>query len=165
MRRHFTAAWQPAVWRCDPVGSDRQRLKPGHENGTGTMMMCLRNVSGPLWRNAATVRRLASAGALPLRVAASRRHAPAADYAPLTRSPVCGGLLRLKGDALPHRGGHGRSAAGLRSPLLRGARGLCSGKAEGTPDSARPGDRNQGGDPLPGEGLFKFKELVSTDQQ
>uniref|UniRef100_G3PDH3 cardiolipin synthase (CMP-forming) n=1 Tax=Gasterosteus aculeatus aculeatus TaxID=481459 RepID=G3PDH3_GASAC len=106
--------------------------------------MCLRNVSGPLWRNAATVRRLASAGALPLRVAASRRHAPAADYAPLTRSPVCGGLLRLKGDALPHRGGHGRSAAGLRSPLLRGARGLCSGKAEGTPDSARPGDRNQG---------------------
>nr|XP_040034377.1 LOW QUALITY PROTEIN: cardiolipin synthase (CMP-forming) [Gasterosteus aculeatus aculeatus] len=162
MRRHFTAAWQPAVWRCDPVGSDRQRLKPGHENGTGTMMMCLRNVSGPLWRNAATVRRLASAGALPLRVAASRRHAPAADYAPLTRSPVCGGLLRLKGDALPHRGGHGRSAAGLRSPLLRGARGLCSGKAEGTPDSARPGDRNQGGDPLPGEGLFKFKELYEN---
>ncbi|KAM8858446.1 cardiolipin synthase (CMP-forming) [Spinachia spinachia] len=119
------------------------------------MMMCLRKVSGPLWRDAATLRRLVSAGVLPLRPT-SLRHAPVTDRTPLTRSPACGGLLRAEGRV------DWRSVAGRRSPLLSGLRGLCSGKAEGTPGSARAEDRKRAGDPVPGEGLFKFKELYEN---
>lgn len=156
------------------------------------MMMCFRRISAPMCRNAANVRCLVSArgeGVCRLEPASWRhRHTPVAQYARLKQSPVSGSwLLNLKGTdgrvacwsgilqqvkttpwhaqgtGLPvYRGGHERSAAGFRSLLLPSARGLCTGKNEETPDSSPATDR---GDvrPVPGQGLFKFKELVSTE--
>lgn len=63
-----------------------------------------------------------------------------------------------QGTELLYRGGHERSAASFRSLLSPNARGLCSGKSEETPDK-KP-DLGEGA--VPGHGLFKFKELVST---
>ncbi|CAK6978147.1 cardiolipin synthase (CMP-forming) [Scomber scombrus] len=63
------------------------------------------------------------------------------------------------GHALLYRGGHERSAASIRSLLSPGARGLCSGKPKETPESPREEDRTEAA-PVPGQGLFKFKELL-----
>lgn len=66
------------------------------------------------------------------------------------------------GTALLYRGGHERSsAASFRSLLSSGARGLCSGKHEETPVSPPAADRAEGA-PVPGQGLFKFKELYEN---
>ncbi|XP_062285901.1 cardiolipin synthase (CMP-forming) [Scomber scombrus] len=65
------------------------------------------------------------------------------------------------GHALLYRGGHERSAASIRSLLSPGARGLCSGKPKETPESPREEDRTEAA-PVPGQGLFKFKELYEN---
>ncbi|KAM4600027.1 cardiolipin synthase (CMP-forming) [Fundulus diaphanus] len=66
------------------------------------------------------------------------------------------GLAR--GSALVHRGGLGRSAAAWRPLSLPGGRGLSSKKTEEAPDSPAAADK----DTVPGEGLFKFKELYEN---
>lgn len=60
---------------------------------------------------------------------------------------------------LVHRRGLERSAAGLRPLLLPRAQGLCSKKTEEEPDTSAASDR----DTVQGQGLFKFKELVSPN--
>ncbi|XP_054655190.1 cardiolipin synthase (CMP-forming) isoform X3 [Dunckerocampus dactyliophorus] len=78
-----------------------------------------------------------------------------------SRSPCClirRGVVqpstwRLCGDVLLHHGGHSRLAVNFRSLLATGARGLC-GKNNEAPD--RPSEDPQ----VPGQGLFKFKELL-----
>ncbi|KAM7408329.1 hypothetical protein PAMA_002163 [Pampus argenteus] len=65
------------------------------------------------------------------------------------------------GNHLLYRGGHERSAAGFRYLLSSGARGLCSGKHKETPDSSPAADRTEAA-PVPGHGLFKFKELYEN---
>ncbi|XP_047207831.1 cardiolipin synthase (CMP-forming) isoform X2 [Girardinichthys multiradiatus] len=73
-------------------------------------------------------------------------------------------IQRLKHSGLPqvsvlvHRRGLGRSVAGLRPLLLPGARGLSSRKTEEAPDKSAAA----GGDTVPGDGLFKFKELYEN---
>ena len=62
-----------------------------------------------------------------------------------------------RGTVLVYRGGHERSAASFRPLLSLRARGLCSGKSEKAPEN-----REEGG-VVPGQGLFKFKELVSVE--
>ncbi|KAM6915810.1 cardiolipin synthase (CMP-forming) [Xenentodon cancila] len=75
------------------------------------------------------------------------------------------------GAALVHPGGHQRSPATFRSALSLGARGLCSGKAEEAARGPAPADREDGGPvpvpgpaqgQVPGQGLFKFKELYEN---
>lgn len=152
--------------------------------------MCFRRISAPLCRNANV--RLASArcaGMCWLEPASWRhRHTPVTECAKLTQSPVSGSrLFRLKaadsrvacwsgilqqvkathwhaqGAVLPvYQGGHERSVASFRSLLSPKARGLCSGKTKETPDSSPAADRNEAS-PVPGQGLFKFKELVRTE--
>ncbi|XP_035461392.1 cardiolipin synthase (CMP-forming) [Scophthalmus maximus] len=151
-----------------------------------TMIVCLRRVAtarcaGVCWLDAASWR---------------HGRAPVADGARLGRSPPATGpwLVRLRGTdsrgvtcwsdvmqpvrptawnqtrvaSLPHRGGHERSALSLRSVLYPGARALCSGKTNETPDSppaagagAGAADRTEAG-AVPGQGLFKFKELYEN---
>lgn len=60
---------------------------------------------------------------------------------------------------LLQRGGREKSAAGLRCQLTPAARGLCSGKPDEAPGAP---DRKDGGDAVPGHGLFKFKELYEN---
>uniref|UniRef100_UPI003AAAFC3D cardiolipin synthase (CMP-forming) n=1 Tax=Centroberyx gerrardi TaxID=166262 RepID=UPI003AAAFC3D len=60
-----------------------------------------------------------------------------------------------------HRGGHGRSVASFRSLLSPGARGLCSGKPQEPPEGSPAADRSEAGS-VPGQGLFKFKELYEN---
>lgn len=65
-------------------------------------------------------------------------------------SSVCSGL-------------HQRSGSSFRSLLSLKARGLCSEKPTETPDQAPAPTLKETG-PIPGQGLFKFKELVSTQR-
>lgn len=157
------------------------------------MTMCLRRIPAPLCRNAASVRCAVStrgAAVCWLEPASWRhRHTPVSEGARLKLSPVSGSWqIRLKGTdsrvscwtgilqqvkATPwdargtvppvYPGGHARSVASFRSVVSPPARGLCSGKAEETPGSTGAGDRNEAS-PVPGQGLFKFKELVSAEQ-
>lgn len=59
---------------------------------------------------------------------------------------------------------HERSMSSFRSLLSLKARGLCSEKPKETPDQA-PVENWKESNPIPGQGLFKFKELVSTQTQ
>lgn len=151
-----------------------------------TMMMmttCSRMIPAPFRRSSADVRGLVSARCVSAcwleRPSWRHRRAPV----PARFSPVGGSwVLRLKGTdtravfwagklhnvehttcqpLLPHRGGHGRSAVDFRSFLSNGARGLCSRNSKETPDSPPAAEQNEAA-PVPGEGLFKFKELVSN---
>ncbi|XP_039994241.1 cardiolipin synthase (CMP-forming) [Xiphias gladius] len=143
-------------------------------------MMCFRRI--------ANVRCLVSArcaGVCWLEPASWRhRQGPVTECARLRRSQVAW-LLRLKGTdtrvacwsgilqqvkptawheqgAVPlYRGGHGRSAASFRSPLAHRARGLCSGKPKETPDTPPAADGTEAS-AVPGQGLFKFKELYEN---
>ncbi|KAI3363453.1 hypothetical protein L3Q82_012069 [Scortum barcoo] len=133
------------------------------------MTACLRRISAPLCRHAPASWR--------------RAHTPVARCAAPARSPVlalkvtdnrgacCTGILRQVRAAAWHaqgtvnRRGHERSAAGFRSLLLTGARGLCSGKTEGAPEGSAEGGASGTGPtptPVPGQGLFKFKELYEN---
>ncbi|XP_051284695.1 cardiolipin synthase (CMP-forming) [Dicentrarchus labrax] len=153
------------------------------------MMMCFRRMSPPLCRNAANVRCLARGAGVCWLEPVSWRHGltPVNECARLKQSPVSGSwLLRLKGTesrvscwsgilqqvkATPwhaqgaaspvYWGGHERSVASFRSLLYPKARGLCSGKTKETPDSSPAADRNEAS-PVPGHGLFKFKELYEN---
>lgn len=53
-----------------------------------------------------------------------------------------------------------RSVGSFRSLLPLKARGLCSEKPKETPDQS-PAENWKETSPIPGQGLFKFKELVS----
>uniref|UniRef100_UPI0037E81687 cardiolipin synthase (CMP-forming) n=1 Tax=Semicossyphus pulcher TaxID=241346 RepID=UPI0037E81687 len=155
------------------------------------MMMCFGRISAPLCRSAANARGLASArcaGVCWLEPASWRhRHTPVTEYAKVKQSPVSGTwLLRHKGTdsrgacwsgilqqvktspwqaqgtVFPvYRGGHERSVASFRSLLSPNSRGLCSGKTNETPESSPAADRNEA-TPVPGQGLFKFKELYEN---
>lgn len=59
---------------------------------------------------------------------------------------------------------HERSVSGFRRLLSFKARGLCSDKPKESPDQA-PVENWKETNPIPGQGLFKFKELVSTQAQ
>ncbi|XP_076016577.1 cardiolipin synthase (CMP-forming) [Genypterus blacodes] len=63
-----------------------------------------------------------------------------------------------QGAALLYRGGHWRSLGGSRSALPPGARELCSGKGQEGPKDPPAADRSDDSK-VPGQGLFKFKEL------
>lgn len=54
-----------------------------------------------------------------------------------------------------------RSVGSFRSLLSLKTRGLCSEKPKETPDQS-PAENWRETSPIPGQGLFKFKELVST---
>ncbi|XP_035519319.1 cardiolipin synthase (CMP-forming) [Morone saxatilis] len=151
------------------------------------MMMCFRRVSAPLCRNAANVRCLARGAAMCRLEPVSWRHAltPVNECARLRQSPVSGswpprgtesrvacwsGILQqvkttpwhAQGAVSPvYWGGHERSVAGFRSLLYPSARGLCSGKTKETPDNSPAADGNEAS-PVPGHGLFKFKELYEN---
>lgn len=159
------------------------RCQFGSESLVGMMITCFRCVSAPLLRHAATLSR-PPAGRLCRHEPALWRlgHAPVSEFSRLPRPQVCGSrllglkcaegrtacwgeVLRLPGEtALRYPGGHGRSAASFLSLLTpSGARGLCSQKvkeAAPPPGSSATADREEAG-PIPGQGLFKFKELVS----
>lgn len=150
------------------------------------MTMCFRRISAPLCRNASF--RLASARCAGEPASWRHRRTPVAESAKLAQSPVSGSrLFTLKATdnrvtcwsgilqqvkATPwhaqgavlggHRGGHERSVASFRSLLSPKARGLCSGKTKEAPDSSPATDQNEAS-PVPGQGLFKFKELVSAE--
>nr|XP_057915057.1 cardiolipin synthase (CMP-forming) [Doryrhamphus excisus] len=62
---------------------------------------------------------------------------------------------RLCGDVLVHHGGHSRFAVNFRSLLATGARGICD------KNNKRP-DGPSKDPPVPGQGLFKFKELYEN---
>ncbi|XP_074531914.1 cardiolipin synthase (CMP-forming) [Halichoeres trimaculatus] len=120
------------------------------------------------------------------------RHTPVSGYAKVKQMPVSGSWLpRLKGTdgpvscwsgilqqvnatpwtaqglVIPVYGrGHERSVASFRSllsPSARGltARGLCSGKSKEAPENSPAADQNEAS-PVPGHGLFKFKELYEN---
>ncbi|XP_059215240.1 cardiolipin synthase (CMP-forming) [Centropristis striata] len=149
------------------------------------MMMCLRRISAPLSRSAVTVRCLVSArgaGVFWLEPSSWRHaHRPVTDHTRLKQSPVSGawlfrvngtgtaGILQQvnatpwhqQGPVLLHRGGHGRTADSLRSLLSPNTRGLCSGKTKETPDNTPAADPKEA-TPVPGQGLFKFKELYEN---
>uniref|UniRef100_A0A3B5PXR9 Cardiolipin synthase (CMP-forming) n=1 Tax=Xiphophorus maculatus TaxID=8083 RepID=A0A3B5PXR9_XIPMA len=63
-----------------------------------------------------------------------------------------------EGSVLVHRRGLERSAAVLRPLFLPRVRGLCSRKTEEASDKSTVTDR----DTVPGQGLFKFKELYEN---
>ncbi|XP_041644749.1 cardiolipin synthase (CMP-forming) [Cheilinus undulatus] len=155
------------------------------------MLMSFRMISAPLCRYAANARGVTSArcaGVCWLEPASWRhRHTPVKAYSKVKRFPVSGSwLLGLKVTdsrfscwsgilqqvkATPwhaqgtvvsiHRGGHERSVASFRSLLSPKARGLCSGESNETPRGKPAGDRNEAS-PVPGHGLFKFKELYEN---
>lgn len=150
-------------------------------------MMCFRRISA-----AANVRWLVfarGAGVCGLDTAAWRhRHIAVTECGRLKEPPVSGSwVFRLKGtdsrvacwSGIPqqikvtpchargtvlsvYRGVHERSVASVRSLLSPEARGFCSGKAKETADRSPAADRNEDA-PVPGHGLFKFKELVSRN--
>ncbi|XP_015251920.1 PREDICTED: uncharacterized protein LOC107098656 [Cyprinodon variegatus] len=62
----------------------------------------------------------------------------------------------VKRSGVANQRGFGRSAAGPRPLLLPAARGLCSRKSEEAPGGSTAADKEA----EPGQGLFKFKELV-----
>uniref|UniRef100_A0A668AZI8 cardiolipin synthase (CMP-forming) n=1 Tax=Myripristis murdjan TaxID=586833 RepID=A0A668AZI8_9TELE len=70
-------------------------------------------------------------------------------------------LWHAHGALCLHRRGHERSVASLRSLLSPAARGLCSGKPQEPREDAPPSDRGEAS-PVPGQGLFKFKELYEN---
>ncbi|XP_051815664.1 cardiolipin synthase (CMP-forming) [Acanthochromis polyacanthus] len=144
------------------------------------MTACFQRISAPLLRNAANVRRAALCGFEP----ASWRltHTPVLERTRHTQPQVSGScLLRLQWtdgrvscwtgilqrvEPAPYRGrGHEGSAAAasFRCLLTPGARGLCSSsrKSEETPESVPVEQRGETG-PVPGQGLFKFKELYEN---
>ncbi|XP_070772299.1 cardiolipin synthase (CMP-forming) [Enoplosus armatus] len=153
------------------------------------MMLCFRRISAPLCRNTtANVRSLVSArraGVCWHEPASWRhRHTPVTECARLKQSPVSSRLFRLNGtngrvacwsgilqqvkattwhaqQSFCTGGGHERSVASFRSLLSPKARGLCSGKTKETPDSSPAADQNEAG-AVPGQGLFKFKELYEN---
>nr|XP_046258183.1 cardiolipin synthase (CMP-forming) [Scatophagus argus] len=155
------------------------------------MMTCFRRISAPICRNAANVRCLVSArsaGVCWLEPPSwPRGRTPVTEGVRLGQSAVNGSwLLRLKGTdsrvacwsgilqqvkatpwhaqgtVLPgYPGVHDKSVAGFRSLLCLRARGLCSGKTKETTDSSPAADRNEAS-PVPGHGLFKFKELYEN---
>lgn len=59
---------------------------------------------------------------------------------------------------------HERPVSSFRSLLSLKARGLCSEKPKETPDQTLVENWKETS-PIPGQGLFKFKELVSTHPQ
>lgn len=59
------------------------------------------------------------------------------------------------------RGLHERSVSSVRSLLSLKTRGFCSEKPREAPDQS-PAENGKETSPIPGQGLFKFKELVST---
>ncbi|CAM9279008.1 unnamed protein product [Lampetra planeri] len=59
----------------------------------------------------------------------------------------------------PHRGGQGRSGLDLRPALS--SRWLCSSNSKNTPESPAGGEQIEAS-PVPGHGLFKFKELYEN---
>ncbi|XP_026165593.1 cardiolipin synthase (CMP-forming) [Mastacembelus armatus] len=154
-------------------------------------MMCFRRISAPLSRSA-DVRCVVSArcaGVCRLEPPSWRhRHTPAPVCTRLKPSQVSGScLLRLKGtntrvscwtgifhqvkpaawhvqEPVPvHQGGHERSAGGFRSALTPIVRGLCSGKTKETPDNCTGAEGTEASPvPVPGQGLFKFKELYEN---
>ncbi|KAM4597634.1 cardiolipin synthase (CMP-forming)-like [Polymixia lowei] len=69
--------------------------------------------------------------------------------------------LTPRGTLSLHRGGHERSVASFRSLLAPGSRGLCSGKPQQPGDGPQTADRSEAS-PVPGQGLFKFKELYEN---
>lgn len=136
------------------------------------MTACFRRISAPL-------RRAAPCGFEPTswRLA----HAPVAERARHTQPQVSGScvlrlrwadgrvscwtgtLQRVHRDPYRAGGGHERSAAAasFRCVLTPGARGLCSRKREETPQGVPVEQRGDTG-PVPGQGLFKFKELYEN---
>lgn len=154
------------------------------------MTLCFRGISAPLCRNT-NVRCLVSARSAPVcllePVSWRLRYTPVTEFARLKRPPVSGSYLaRLKGTdsrvacwsgvlqqgkqtpwhvqgPIPMtQGGHERHAASFRFLLSPRARGLCSGKTDEKPDTSTGEERGDSGT-VPGHGLFKFKELVSTE--
>lgn len=137
-----------------------------------TLMTCLRR---PLCRSLLSAR---AAGVCGLEPASWRHtHTPVNECARLQQPPVSGScLFRLsrvacwqvkatpwhaQGNVLHvHRGGHERSVARFRAALAPQARALCTGNTEKTPES---NPEQSEASPVPGQGLFKFKELVSTE--
>lgn len=180
-------------WPSDSETPSWRRLQTARDQQVGNgelvkmMMMCFRRISG-----AANVRWLVSArdaGVCRLDTAAWRhRHTPVAECWRLKEPPLNGSrVFRHKGtdshvacwSGIPqqlkathwhaqgtvlsvYRGVHERSVDSFRSLLSSKARGLCSGKAKETPDSSPAADGKEDS-PVPGHGLFKFKELVSTE--
>nr|XP_020511005.1 cardiolipin synthase (CMP-forming) [Labrus bergylta] len=151
------------------------------------MMMCLPRMSASLCRNVSGrgVTSARGAGVCWLEPASWRhRHTPVTECAKVKQSPASGlWLLRLKGTdsrfacwsgilqqvkVTPWQaqgtGGHERSEVSVRSLLSPRARWLCSRKSEETPETSPPAaaaDRNEA-NPVPGHGLFKFKELYEN---
>ncbi|XP_028279937.1 cardiolipin synthase (CMP-forming) [Parambassis ranga] len=154
------------------------------------MTTCFLRLSAPLCRNAANVSSLVSArGASVCRLEPGSwrlRHTPVIECARLkqlqergswyfrlkwtdSRSPSWAGILQqvkrtsclTRGSVLLYRGGHERSASSFRALLSPGARGLCSRKTEEAPDKSPATDRGEDG-AVPGQGLFKFKELYEN---
>ncbi|TKS86070.1 Cardiolipin synthase (CMP-forming) [Collichthys lucidus] len=136
-----------------------------------TLMTCLRR---PLCRSLLSAR---GAGVCGLEPASWRHtHTPVNECARLKQPPVSGScLFRLsrvacwqvkatpwhaQGNVLHvHRGGHERSVARFRAALAPQARALCTGKTEKTPES---NPEQSEASPVPGQGLFKFKELYEN---
>lgn len=155
-------------------------------------MMCFQRVSALLCRKAATVRCTVvarSTGVCLLEPVSWRHtHTPASERVRLKQTLVSSsGLLGLKGtdtrggcwsgifqcvkpasrhaqgDLLSYRRGHERSAAAYLPLLSPGARGLCSGNTEGSKEGSKVELKDRSGDsPVPGQGLFKFKELYEN---
>lgn len=88
-----------------------------------------------------------------------------------SRIPCWSGIFQRRKVTLWHaqgtvlslcRGLHERSVASFRSLQSSKARGLCSGNPKETPGGSPTTNRKETSS-VPGQGLFKFKELVSTD--
>ncbi|KAM3606020.1 uncharacterized protein V6R79_009377 [Siganus canaliculatus] len=143
------------------------------------MMMCFRRVSAAKVRCLVSAR--AAAGVCWLEPASWRhRHTPVTDSLWMKRPPGHGsglfsgfsgpdsrvGVLQQVRAAPWHaqgtvRGVHERSGRDFRSVLTPKVRGLCSEKTKETADGSPVGERNEGS-PVPGHGLFKFKELYEN---
>lgn len=150
-----------------------------------TLTMCFRRISAPLCRSLVSAR---GAGVCRLEPASWRhRHTPVNECARLEQSPLSGScLFRLsgadgrvacwtsgqvkatarhaQGNVLPvYRGGHERSVASFRAAFAPQTRALCSGKTEKDPESSPAAAAEQSdASPVPGQGLFKFKELYEN---
>lgn len=181
-RRLWPSDFETSSWGPLQTARDQQIGNRGLVN----MTMCFRRISG-----SANVRWLVSArgaGVCRLYTAAWRYgHTPVIECGRLKEPQLNGAwFFRLKGTGnrvacwnrslqqvkatqwhaqvtVPsaYRGLHERSVYSFRYPLSLNARGLCSGKPTDTLGSSPPSDRNDN-NPVPGHGLFKFKELVST---
>lgn len=179
-RRLWPSDLETSSWGPLQTARDQQIGNRGLMN----MTMCFRRISG-----SANIRWLVSArgaGVCRLYTAAWRYgHTPVIECGRLKEPPLNGAwFFRLKGtgnrvacwneslqqvklthwhaqETVPsrYRGLHERSVYSY--PLSFNARGFCSGKPTDTLGSSPPPDRNDNS-PVPGHGLFKFKELVST---